>query len=319
MNHLDNLFDELKRQASIHLISRQAVLDRRDQNFDIMLARLTNDQKRFWFGDVNVKTVDDLQFVSPRQSLDVVATQKQNPPFGMIDPGQLLFMSSGSTGTERPRWYFSWQDWLLHNIGAGRSLIEHQVTHSDSIMTMDVGNSQNGYKHFEDAASMMCGAKIIKSGATNWNEKLSLILDYNVTILVGTTTKLMRLASLVTDEYQSNLRLIIQIGEPIALEHIDFIKEKFKVSVLLDGYGSVEMGQVSYNCTHGNTHFHDDLVHLVNNNGVSLFTNLSGLPVVNYILGENMQIDYHGPCSCGSYLSHVTTFKNRITPIKRKE
>lgn len=319
MKHLDNLFADLKEQANLHLVSRQAVLDQKNKNFDIMLSRLTHDQKRFWFGNVNVQTLDDLQLVTPHKSADVVATQKQNPPFGINDPGQLLFMSSGSTGTERPRWYFSWQDWLLHNIGAGRSLMAHNVNHSDSVMTMDVGNSQNGYKHFEDAASMMCGAKIIKSGATTWSEKLSLVLDYDVTILVGTTTKLMRLASLVDDQYKSGLRLIVQIGEPITQDQIQTIKEKFKVSQVLDGYGSVEMGQVSYNCPHGNTHFHDDLVNLVNVDNVSLFTNLSGLPIINYILGENMYIDYQGPCACGSHLSQVTMFKNRNTPNNRKE
>lgn len=319
MKNLDTLFASLKEDANLHLISRQAVLERKNQNFDTLLLRLTPKQKQFWFGNVNVRTLDDLQYVLPHRSVDVVATQKQNPPFGINDPGQLLFMSSGSTGLERPRWFFSWKDWLLHNIGAGRSLLSYNVNHNDSVMTMDVGNSQNGYKQFEDASSMMCGAKIIKSGATTWSEKLSLVLDHNVTILVGTTTKLIRLASIITDDYKSGLRLVVQIGEPITHEQIQLIKEKFKVPYVLNGYGSVEMGQVSYSCPYGNTHFHDDLVDLVNADGTSLFTNLSGLPVVNYILGENVQIDYNGPCACGSYLSQVTIFNTRARPLNRKE
>jgi phenylacetate-coenzyme A ligase PaaK-like adenylate-forming protein len=318
MNILD-IFEEVTSKADLHLVSSQALADHKQQNFVKLLDQLNADQRKFWFGNVEVQSLLDLESVPAHTGIEVANTQQDSAAYGILSPGQLLFMSSGSTGKKRARWYFSWPMWMSHMIGISRSLRAYGIDNTDTLMTMDVANMQIGYNLFESAASMICKTVVVKSGGTTWTDKLNLITEHKVTVLAGTTTKLLRLCSILPKNYQHHLKLIVQLGEPLSAKQQDLIKNSFQVTHVLDAYGSVETGQISYNCPAGQIHMHDDLIHVVNRDNTSLFTNLSGMPVVNYIVGENIQYEYHGKCLCGSHLPVVTHFKNRNDAIVKKK
>ena len=310
----------LKEQALIHMISRDHVLTAQQINFTRQLKRLNKEQHQFWFNDVSPIKLTDLAQAPVHTNQDLINTQKSNPPYGILSPGELLFMSSGSTGKERVRYYHSWNTWMEMNIGAARNFLIHGVDNNDTIMSMDVGNLQLGYRHNEDAASFICGARIVKSGRTTWTEKVNMFQEYGVTVLVASTSKLMRLAKLVKHTEQVNdIRLILQVGEVLSDQHREYIQQKFSASKIIDGYGCVEMGLITFTCTHGHQHVNEDLVNFADQNNHGVLTRLVGSPLFNLHSVERLKYSYKGQCACGSFLSTVDEFIPRTNAIRPKE
>jgi phenylacetate-coenzyme A ligase PaaK-like adenylate-forming protein len=310
----------LQNQALVHLISRDHIIDAQQANFNRQLTRLTEKQRDFWVNGQIPTQLKDLQDAPLHTSHDIIQTQKNNPPYGILSPGELLFMSSGSTGGERVRYYHSWDTWMEMNIGAARNLLMHGVGTNDHVMTMDVGNMQLGYRHTEDAASFICGAKIIKSGQTTWAEKINLIRDYGVTVLVANTSKLLRMAKILDQpEKVAGLRMILQIGEVLTLETREYLQQKFNVSTVVDGYGCAEMGLITFTCPHGHQHINEDLVNFSERNNHGVLTRLVGAPLFNLTTVERLKYSYKGQCDCGSFLSTVDEFIPRNNAIYSKE
>jgi phenylacetate-coenzyme A ligase PaaK-like adenylate-forming protein len=232
----------------------------------------------------------------------------------------MIFRSSGSSGKTRVKHYYSWDNWLELLIGMSRSFIAHGIDESHTLMTTDVGNSQIGYRLVEDSASFLCSAKVIKSGGTTWSDKIQMIQEFGVTVFCATTTKLKRIGALIKNKDQvKSLKLIIQIGEPMSSQDCQLIKDLYGVNTVLDSYGCVEAGQISFNCSAGNIHVHEDLVHVVNIQGNSYATKLVSLPIFNVLSPEILQYSYKGKCDCGSFLATVDKFCPRQTTINRKE
>lgn len=302
------LKNDLKKRSELHLASYQSIIEHREQNFQRQVLSLNENQKAFWFG----KTLHESQ--------EIVDTQIANPPFGILHPGELLFQSSGSTGSSRVNYYFGYSQWLELTISAARSLLMYDVNHHDTIMTTDIASLQSGYRQIEEAAVFVCGAKLVKSGKTTWHGKLEYIKNYNVSVLVATTSKLKRMANLIQSQDQiSSLRLILQIGEPLSHEDALEIKQKFNVEHILDGYGSVEMGQVTFTCPYGYQHLHEDLTPIVTINNYSYGSRLISLPVFNLKIPEVIEYSFKGQCRCGSYLPTVDKFVNRTNVLYQKE
>jgi phenylacetate-coenzyme A ligase PaaK-like adenylate-forming protein len=318
------MFQLLKQQqqsrACKHLESREAVLEEQKNNFSRQLKKLSDQKYNQWFGNVRVSELADLAQTQSHSNKQLLETQKNDPPYGMLNPGQLVFSSSGSTGQERPYWYHNWDDWCEFNISASRSLMSYNVGANDRIVTTDVGSHQIGYRHFEDAATITCGAQLFKSGSTSWHEKLNLIERNQITVLVANTTKLKRMAALIKSAKQvQSLRLIVQIGQQLSDDDRKHIQEKFLVHDVLNGYGNVEMSQIAFSCPAGKMHVHDDLFYAIDLGTHSLFTRLVGSPAFNIESEERIMFSYKGRCECGSYLSTVDQLITRNICSNQKE
>jgi phenylacetate-coenzyme A ligase PaaK-like adenylate-forming protein len=317
---INHIRQHLCDKALSHLSSRDTVLANRDNNFSNQLSKLTPEQMQFWFNDVAIDHVDALLYAPTHTTAELVETQKQLPPHGILPSGQMLYMSSGSTGNTRVQYYYSWDAWLEFLVGCSRSMLMHGVDSSDTIMTTDVANMQIGYRHVEDSASIVCGAKVVRSGATSWEEKIDLIEKHSVTVLCANVTKLKRLGQLIKHPDQvRSLRLIMQIGEHLTDEDQDLIKKQFNVDTVLNIYGSVEMGQISFNCTAGHRHIHDDLVHINTQGDKTFVSKLISIPLFNMTSSELIKYSYKGQCACGSFLSTVDEFYPRTNAINKKE
>lgn len=317
---IEHVRQYLRNKAQSHLSSRATVLTNRDINFDNQLSKLTPEQMQFWFDSQPINKVESLLELPMHTTAQLVATQQQLPPHGILPSGQMLYTSSGSTGSARVHYYYSWHDWLEYLVGCSRSLLMHGVDHNDTIMTTDVANMQIGYRHVEDSASIVCGAKIVRSGGTTWEEKLDLIETHAVTVLCANVTKLKRMGQLVKNHDQvRSLRLVMQIGEHLTDEDRDLIKQQFNVDTVLNIYGSVEMGQISFNCPAGHRHVHDDLVYINTADDKTFVSKLISIPLFNMASSEVIKYSYKGQCACGSFLSTVDEFRPRTNAINKKE
>lgn len=316
----EQLTQQLQSRALKHLESRQAVLDEQKNNFLRQLDKLTDKKYQQWFGDQNVSALSDLVHAKSHSNHNILETQQIDPPYGMLNPGQLVFASSGSTGQKRPYWYHDWYNWCEFNISCARSLMSYGVGMQDRIMTTDVGSHQIGYRHFEDGATMICGAKLFKSGGTSWYEKLDLIERNQITVLVANTSKLKRMAALINDSKKvQSLKLIVQIGQNLSCQDRDYIQQRFLVPNVMNGFGSVEMAQIAFTCGHGQMHVHDDLFFAVDQGTHSVGTRLVGVPAFNIQLEERILFSYKGQCKCGSYLSTVDQLITRNNVLNEKD
>ena len=317
---IESIRHHLRERALVHRHSREAVLKAQQQNFKTQLQRLDQAQKNFWFHTGTPTDVNDLQDMPLHTSAEIIATQTSNPPHGILPPGEMLFMSSGSTGSPRVRYYFSWDNWFEHLISETRCLIDYGVNESDTLMTADVGNMQIGYRHGEDSTSVACGGKIVKSGNTTWEQKIDMIDEYHVTMLLANTTKLKRLGQLVkSPEKVKSLRLVLQAGEHLSNEDQLLISKQFNVDRVVNLYGSVEMGLIFYVCPHGQQHVNEDLICATTKDNKTYFSKLISMPLFNLQSSEVVRYSYKGQCTCGSFLSTVDEFVPRTNIINQKE
>ena len=310
----------LRERALIHLQSREAVLNAQQENLKTQLQRLDQQQINFWFDGACPNSIADLQYMPLHNSAEIIATQTSTPPHGILPPGEMLFMSSGSTGSPRVKYYFSWNNWFEHLISEIRCLLDYNVNESDTLMTADVGNMQIGYRHGEDSTSVACGGKIIKSGNTTWEQKIDMINEHQVTILLANTTKLKRLGNLVrSPEQVKSLRLVLQAGEHLSSEDQQLIAKQFNVDRVVNLYGSVEMGLIFYVCSHNQQHVNEDLICATNKDNKTYFTKLISMPLFNLQSSEIVKYSYKGQCKCGSFLSTVDEFVPRTNIVNQKE
>lgn len=310
----------LRKLALLHLQSRDVIITARDENLKQQLQKLTPEQYLFWFQDQDINGIESLNSAPVHHTLDIAKTQLSNPPYGILHSGEMLYRSSGSSGNLRVNHYFSWDNWLEYLIACSRGLMMFGVNSTDTIMTTDIGNLQIGYRNIEDAASLVWGAKVIKSGGTTWEEKLELIQENSVTVLFANVTKLKRMGALIKDPNQiKSLRFIVQLGEHLTDEDREIIKNQFNVEVH-NSYGSIEMGQISFTCSAGQAHVHEDLVHIRTENNQSFFSKLVSLPIFNTSLSnESLTYSYKKQCECGSFLATIDEFRPRTGAINKKE
>ena len=310
---LTEIIKTLKARAFDHLQSREFLVDQKQRNFERTLSVMSDYQKDFWFDGKVVKTLDDLNNISLKTSKDILQTQIDKPPFGALPSGEIMFTSSGSSGGRKPVFHYSWNDYLNMWWANSRWIGSWNVGPQDTVMTLDVGTTQAGYRRFEDISSFVFGARMMKSGGTTWVQKLERMRDHNITILIGNTEKLKRLAAHNPKKYlrPGQLRMIGQMG--MALTDEEYLCDAFGIDQITDLYGSAEMGSVHFECPHGQLHFHDDLVHSVDHSEGTLLSNLYSIPIFNYLQapGEYVKYSYKGVCACGSYLPTVDNFVPR--------
>lgn len=292
-----------------HLESDQSLAEQKHRNFDWMLRHMTQRQRQWWFPGGPITHLDDVAGLPVRTALDIRTEQELNPPWGVFEFGEVLVENSGSTNG-RKRMPFTLDAWLRYITPAARGLLSSGVGPGDRVLTTDAGGTQAGYRTPEEAAAWICGAQIVLDRSTSLLRKLEHIRDHGVTVLIANWPKLVRMAQLNPRKYFSHdLKLIISTGLPI--QDPAPVARAFGLDWIMDYYGSSEMGNTYFSCRHGQRHVHDDFVHVTQAPGRSLFSNLSGLPLWNYDLGDQLEFSYKGRCACGSYLPTVDRFQTK--------
>ena len=298
---MNEYFSVLLDQSKQHYNSFDQLAEFKNTNFQNHVARLSPQDKQWWFNDITVRTLDDLDRLPVRTSEDLVNEQIKNPPFGLFSKGQYVFTSSASTSNIRKTFPYSLENYHRVLIGPARVLENHGVNHSDTIMTTDNNGMFSGHNFIEDSATMFLGASRIRCSFPKLVDKLEFINQYNVSVFSGSPTKLYRMAKLNPKKILGrSLKMIISTGG--ILENQEFIAEAFGVNKITNMYGAAEIGNIAWTCRHGHFHVNVDLCHISNNKYIS---NLTSLPVFNYQLGEEIKFSYKGTCACGSNLPTV--------------
>lgn len=271
-----------------------------------MLGIMTPRQRAWWFQDRPVQTLEHVASLPIRGPQDLMHEQEINPPWGLFEFGEVLVQNSGSTNA-RKAFPFALDAWLRYVTPAARGMLMAGVGPGDRVLTTDVGGTQAGYRTPEDAAAWICGAQIVLDRSVSLVSKLEHMRDHGVTVLIANWAKLSRMARLYPSKYFTHkLKLIISTGLP--MEDPRSVAQAFGVDWIMDYYGSSEMGNTYFSCSHGQRHVHDDFIHVSQSDQGSLFSNLSALPIWNYSLGDRLEYSYKGRCGCGSHLPTVDNF-----------
>ena len=139
--------------------------------------------------------------------------------------------------------------------------------------------------------------------------------QYGVTVLSASPAKLLRMAKLKPKTLLSRpLKMVISAGGPI--KHEEEIADAFGVNQIVNFYGSAEMSNIAWTCNRGHFHVNIDLCYI---NQGKYFTNLTNLPVFNYVQGEELKFSYKGTCACGSNLPTVDKMIVSIADRNHKE
>jgi phenylacetate-coenzyme A ligase PaaK-like adenylate-forming protein len=306
---LSDFREILKKTALLHLESREAVIASRKKNFRQAISRLTHHQRKWYFEDHTIDSLDDLSKGRMLSPDDLEKIQKQHPPYGIFEPGEILVQNSGST-TVKKQFPFNLDSWYRYVTPAARGLLHANVGPEDRVLTTDIGSTQAGYRTPEEAATWICGSQVIYDRSASLIRKLEHMRDFNITVLISNWKKLSRMAELGPTKWFSHpLKLIVNTGMPLL--DPDYISRSFGGCQIMDFYGCAEMGNIYFSCTHGHRHVHEDHVHVIERDGKSLYNNLSSLPIWNYDLGDKFSYSFKGRCLCGSHLSTVDHFDTK--------
>jgi len=306
--NIAQLRDTIRGHALSHTVSQQTVLANKQRNLSNTLAEISSEQHAWWFGNHTVNTIHELESCDAVPASRVQELQ-DTAPHGIFGTGELMMTSSGSTG-RRKVVSCDLEHWFRYFTGCSRQLFAAGIDHTDRVLTTDPGMMQSGYRALEDAAKYGTGAQIVIDRTTSMTRKLEMIAEHDVTVLIANPVKLMRMAKLQPHRYLKRpLKAIISTGMP--LEDPEIIKSAFKTDKLYDVFGSVEISQIYFTCQHGHRHVNDDLLHVVNKQGKSLYSNVWSLPVFNLDSGDYLEYSYKGQCDCGSYLPTVDVFVSK--------
>jgi len=293
--------------------SYQQIQNNKIDNFQNFLLTLTDDDKKWWFGNTNINTFEDLEKLPVRSGADIIENQQKNPPYGLWNQGPMVFASSGSTNNVRKVFKRTLENYYQVIVGPARCLQNHGVNNFDTVMSTDPGGMFMGHAVIEDAAVYLLDATRVRVASSLLNDKITAMNQYGVTVLSGSPGKLQRMAKLNPKKRLSTpLKMLINTGGK--LEHSQQVADAFGVEKIVDMYGALEIGNISWTCKHGHVHVNIDLCHIEQG---KYFSNLTNLPIFRYQLGEEIHYSYKGTCACGSNLPTVDKFVASNTGIHK--
>jgi len=257
--------------------------------------------------------------------------QREHPPCGKnlsYSPGQYkrFHQTSGSTG--RPLiWLDTEEDWN-HCIDARISIFQAcGIRASDRMMfAFRFGPFTGSYGSFE--AGIKLGAFCVMGGSLKDEDRLAMVADHGLNVLVTTPSCAMRMGILNSERSKSDqpckLDKILIIGEPggSVRETRSRLKEIWGGATIYDYYGVTETGAVGYQCPANETFMHLLSDHVFaevidpisgrqtrdGEKGELVLTTLKrmGRPVVRYrtcdlvIAKDLSMMQTEVPCFCGS-------------------
>jgi phenylacetate-coenzyme A ligase PaaK-like adenylate-forming protein len=148
---------------------------------------------------------------------------------------------------------------------------------------------------------------------------LRLINRISPTALCGYATTLSYFADwyAATPETKLDVKLpyVINCAEHMSEQTIAEVEQALATRVI-DHYMASE-GHIAHTCAHGSMHLDIDVCYFHRIGGELTYTNLYSheFPLVNYVIGDEFDIDWATRCECGSSFPLITSFFGRIAEI----
>lgn len=293
------------------------------------------------FSPDKFKSVEDAVLMPTLVKHEIRESQTDDPPYGMMmipqeKPISRIALTSGTTG-EPVIIPFTEEDYFgVFCEGAVRSLWAAGVNKNDVVHAAFGFLPFIGLAGVYDAAEHFIGSLVIPGGAWSSLTRLKMLKKTGVTVLMGTPTYLLHLASVAhqnsIDVKDLGIRLVMSTGEPGGASIASTgarLKEAYGCEVH-DFSGTQETNYMSFTCEYGTSHLNEDLIYFEildpdtlqpvkpGEPGKLVITDLvqKTHPMIRFETGDIMEgIDYDIKCKCGRTQAAHKGFRGRTGDI----
>jgi phenylacetate-CoA ligase len=327
----------------------------RDELRKLQLSRLVEQVNYLWkkssfyrekweqsgFYPEKIKTIEDIKYIPFLDKEEIRLSQKKDPPYGMMKvPGRgqitRIAMTSGTTG-EPVLIPFTEEDYFgVFCEGGVRGMWAAGVRKEDVVHAAFGFLPFVGLAGVYDACEHFIGSLVVPGGAWDSSLRLRMIQKLGITVLMGTPTYLLHLASVAKeqgiDTRKLGIRLVLTTGEcgSMSVPNTGERLQKAWGCKIYDFSGTQETNYISWMCEEGTAHINEDLVYLevldpITNEPVEpgqpgklVITDLvqKTHPVIRFETGDIVGgIDSDTHCKCGRTLSKFKGFTGRTGDI----
>jgi len=293
------------------------------------------------FDPSKFNAIEDIRHIPILTKDEIRLTQEKDPPYGMMkisDCGSInrIGMTSGTTG-EPVLIPFTKEDYLdVFCEGGVRGLWAAGVRKEDVVHAAFGFLPFMGLAGVYDACEHLIGSLVIPGGVWDSLIRLKMIKKFKVTVLMGTPTYLLHLASVAADNgidsSKLGIRLVLTTGECGCASVPNTgvrLQEAFGCKIF-DFSGTQESNYISWTCEEGTSHLNEDLIYFEVLNpetnepvepgepGKLVITDLMQKthPVIRFETGDIVAgIDTDAKCACGRTLSKFKGYTGRVGDI----
>jgi phenylacetate-CoA ligase len=293
------------------------------------------------FSPEKLKRLEDIRYIPSLTKEEIRLSQEKEPPYGMMmvpgrGPVSRIAMTSGTTG-EPVLIPFTEEDYFgVFCEGGVRGLS------AAGIRKEDVVHAAFGFLPFVglygvyDSCEHFIGSMVVPGGAWDSILRLRMIQKLKVTVLMGTPSYLLHLASVATengiDPASLGIRLVLTTGEcgAASVPNTGARLEAAWGCKIFDFSGTQECNYISWTCEEGTAHLNEDLLYFEVLNpetnepvapgepGKLVVTDLvqKTHPVIRFETGDIVAgIDPEAKCSCGRTLARLKGYTGRTGDI----
>lgn len=293
------------------------------------------------FSPDKLKTIKDIKHIPILTKEEIRMSQEKDPPYGMMKiPGRgpisRIAMTSGTTG-EPVLIPFTEEDYFgVFCEGGVRGLWAAGVRKEDVVHAAFGFLPFVGLYGVYDACEHFIGSMVVPGGAWDSMLRLRMIQKLKVTVLMGTPTYLLHLASVARengiDPSSIGVRLVLTTGEcgSASVPNTGVRLEKAWGCKIYDFSGTQESNYISWTCEEGTAHLNEDLIYFEvldpetnepvepGEPGKLVITDLvqKTHPVIRFETGDIVAgIDSEAKCACGRTLSRLKGYTGRVGDI----
>lgn len=293
------------------------------------------------FSPNKISTLEDIKHIPILHKEEIRLSQVTDPPYGMMKvPGRgpinRIAMTSGTTG-EPVLIPFTKEDYFdVFCQGGVRGLWAAGVRKEDVVHVAYGFLPFIGLSGVYDACEHFIGSLVVPGGAWDSMLRLKMIEKFKVTVLMGTPTYLLHLASVAEQNgIESNklgIRVVLTTGECgcASIPNTGLRLQEAWGCKVYDFSGTQESNYISWTCEEGLAHLNEDLIYfevldpetnepvVPGESGKLVITDLTQKthPVIRFETGDIVGgIDSNTRCECGRTLSVLKGYKGRVGDI----
>lgn len=288
-----------------------------------------------------ISTLEDIKHIPILCKEEIRISQEKDPPYGMMKirgrgPINRIAMTSGTTG-EPVLIPFTKEDYFdVFCEGGVRGLWAAGVRKEDVVHVAYGFLPFVGLAGVYDACEHFIGSLVVPGGAWDSLLRLRMIKKFKVTVLIGTPTYLLHLASVAEengiDSSKLGIRVVLTTGEcgSASIPNTGLRLQKAWGCKIYDFSGTQESNYISWTCEEGTAHLNEDLIYFEvlnpetnesvepGESGKLVITDLMQKthPVIRFETGDIVAgIDSKTICACGRTLSKLKGFTGRVGDI----
>ncbi len=288
--------------------------------------------QNFWREhDVNlddIQSIDDITKLPLTPKALVKETQQIDKPYGMWNYETNLSRTGTTSGSTGNPLLIPYTKEAYHNSleGGARGLWASGIRGTDIVHGIQSFNTILGVYFLHDICEQWFGSMVVPAGSIHPLERLAMINFYNVNVVMGTPTTLIKLGEMAkTKSINLSVEKLVTTGEPGPICNpscVDELKELWGAKTVGDLIGTQEAGGCfAFQCEYGSPHANEDMAHFEVIDGKLYMTPLLYLTaqLFRYEVGDHIvSIDDHD-CECGRTLKILNGYEGHMkhgTPIK---